>query len=139
MGHTPFGYKIEGGKAVVDEVAAGQIRKLYENYLSGLSLENAAKEAGIKTYHGTVKKLLSNRHYLGDAFYPAIIDEDTFTKAALEGDRRSEKLGRNNRVPTPKVKKAPTSFTFTESIAIQGVTPAEQAEYLYSLIESEVR
>ena len=139
MGHTPFGYRIEGGKAVVDEVAAGQIRKLYENYLSGLSLENAAKEAGIKTYHGTVKKLLSNRHYLGDAFYPAIIDEDTFTKAALEGDRRSEKLGRNNRVQAPKVKKAPTRFTFIESIAIQGVTPAEQAEYLYSLIESEVR
>ena len=139
MGHTPFGYRIEGGKAVIDEVAAGQIKKLYENYLSGLSLENAAKEAGIKTYHGTVKKLLSNHHYLGDAFYPAIIDEDTFTKAALEGDRRSEKLGRNNRVQAPKVKKAPTRFTFIESIAIQGVTPAEQAEYLYSLIECEVR
>ena len=139
MGHTPFGYKIVSGKAVVDEVAAGQIRKLYENYLSGLSLETAAKEAGINTYHGTVKKLLSNRHYLGDAFYPAIIDEDTFTKAALEGERRSEKLGRNNRVQEPKVKKAPTRFTFIESIAIQGVTPAEQAEYLYSLIESEVR
>ena len=139
MGHTPFGYKIVSGKAVVDEVAAGQIRKLYENYLSGLSLENAAKEAGINTYHGTVKKLLSNRYYLGDAFYPAIIDEDTFTKAALEGDRRSEKLGRNNRVQAPKVKKAPTRFTFIESIAIQGVTPAQQAEYLYSLIESEVR
>ena len=139
MGHTPFGYRIEGGKAVIDEVAAGQIKKLYENYLSGLSLETAAKEAGIKTYHGTVKKLLSNRHYLGDAFYPAIIDEDTFTKAALEGDRRSEKLGRDNRVQAPKVKKAPTRFTFIESIAIQGVTPAEQAEYLYSLIESEVR
>jgi hypothetical protein len=139
MGHTPFGYRIEGGKAVIDEVAAGQIRKLYENYLSGLSLENAAKEAGINTYHGTVKKLLRNRHYLGDAFYPAIIDENTFTKAALEGDRRSEKLGRNNRVPAPKVKKAPTRFTFIESIAIQGVTPVEQAEYLYSLIESEVR
>ena len=139
MGHTPFGYRIEGGKAVIDEVAAGQIKKLYENYLSGLSLENAAQEAGINTYHGTVKKLLSNRHYLGDAFYPAIIDEDTFTKAALEGDRRSEKLGRNNRVPAPKVRKAPTRFTFIESIAIQGVTPAQQAEYLYSLIESEVR
>ena len=65
--------------------------------------------------------------------------EDTFTKAALEGDRRSEKLGRNNRVQAPKVKKAPTRFTFIESVAIQGVTPAEQAEYLYSLIESEVR
>ena len=139
MGHTPFGYKIVSGKAVVDKTAAKQIRKLYENYLAGLSLDNAAKEAGISTYHGTVKNILSNRHYLGDAFYPAIIDKDTFTKAALEGDRRSEKLGRNNRVPTLKVKKAPTRFTFIESIAVQGVTPAEQAEYLYSLIESEVR
>ncbi len=139
MGHTPFGYKIVSGKAVVDEVAADQIKKLYENYLSGLSLENAAKEAGINTYHGTVKNILSNRHYLGDAFYPAIIDEDTFTKAALEGDRRSQALGRNNRVIAPKVRKAPTRFTFIESIAVQGVTPTEQAEYLYSLIESEDR
>lgn len=139
MGHTPFGYRIEGGKAVVDEVAAKQIKKLFENYLSGLSLDNAAKEAGINTYHSTVKNILNNRHYLGDAFYPAIIDEDTFTKAALEGDRRSEKLGKNNRVPAPKVKKAPTRFTFIESIDIQGVTPAQQAKYLYSLIESEVR
>ncbi len=139
MGHTPFGYKIVSGKAVVDEVAADQIKKLYENYLSGLSLENAAKEAGINTYHGTVKNILSNRHYLGDAFYPAIIDEDTFTKAALEGDRRSHALGRNNRLIAPKVKKVPTRFTFIESIAVQGVTPTEQAEYLYSLIESEDR
>ncbi len=139
MGHTPFGYRIVSGKAVVDEVAADQIKKLYEHYLSGLSLENAAKEAGINTYHGTVKNILSNSHYLGDAFYPAIIDEDTFTKAALEGDRRSEKLGRNNRVIASKVKKAPTRFTFIESIAVQGVTPTEQAEYLYSLIESEDR
>ena len=139
MGHTPFGYKIVGGKAVIDETSAGQIRKLYENYLSGLSLENVAKEVGINTYHGTVKNILSNRHYLGDAFYPAIIDEETFTKAALEGDRRSERLGRNNRVQAPKVKKAPTSFNFTESIVIQGVTPVEQAEYLYTLIESEDR
>lgn len=139
MGHTPFGYKIVSGKAVIDETAAGQIRKLYENYLSGLSLENAAKGAGINTYHGTVKNILSNRHYLGDAFYPTIIDEETFTKAALEGDRRSQKLGRNNRVQAPKVRKASTRFTFTESIAIQGVTPTEQAEYLYTLIEREDR
>ena len=46
MGHTPFGYRIENGKAVMDEAAASQIRELYKNYLSGLSLTNAAKEAG---------------------------------------------------------------------------------------------
>ena len=85
MGHTPFGYKIVGGKAVIDETSAGQIRKLYENYLSGLSLENAAKKAGINTYHGTVKNILSNRHYLGDAFYPAIIDEENLQRLLWKG------------------------------------------------------
>lgn len=37
MGHTPFGYRIEHGKAVIDEAAAAQVRDLYKNYLSGLS------------------------------------------------------------------------------------------------------
>ena len=46
MGHTPYGYRIEEGKAVIDEAAAAQVRELYKNYLSGLSLTNAAKEAG---------------------------------------------------------------------------------------------
>ena len=27
MGHTPFGYRIENGKAVIDEAAASQVRK----------------------------------------------------------------------------------------------------------------
>lgn len=47
MGHTPFGYRIENGKAVIDEAAAAQVRDLCKNYLSGLSLTNAAKEAGL--------------------------------------------------------------------------------------------
>ena len=48
MSHTPFGYRIRKGKAVIDEPAAEKIRQLYKNYLTGMSLENAAKEAGIK-------------------------------------------------------------------------------------------
>ncbi len=55
MGHTPFGYRIENGIAVIDETAAGKLRKLYENYLSGLGLQNAAVKAGIHTYHGTAE------------------------------------------------------------------------------------
>ena len=51
MGHTPYGYKIENGKAVIDETAAGKLRTLFDNYLNGLSLQTAAKAAGIKTYH----------------------------------------------------------------------------------------
>ena len=61
MGHTPFGYRIENGVAVIDEDAAGKLRMLYDNYLGAMSLMNAAysnkkdiraKVAGmVTTYH----------------------------------------------------------------------------------------
>jgi len=35
---------------------------------------DAAEQAGMKACHGSVKKMLQNRHYLGDEYYPAIID-----------------------------------------------------------------
>ena len=54
MGHTPFGYRIEDGKAVVDDKAAEQVKELFSGYLSGLSLKNAAIKAGIDCYHATV-------------------------------------------------------------------------------------
>lgn len=41
--HIPYGYRIENGKAVVDETAAGQVRQLFENYLSGDSLKKRPK------------------------------------------------------------------------------------------------
>lgn len=86
MGHTPFGYQIENGIAIIDEPAATKLRQLYKNYLSGMylsgmSLSKAAAEAGIPTYHGTAKRLMETVHYLGDSFYPAIIDKDTYQKA----------------------------------------------------------
>ena len=84
MGHTPFGYRIENGIAVIDKDEAGKLRKLYENYLSGLSLKDAAAKAGIDTYHGTAKRLLKTQHYIGDDFYPAIIDEMVFQNAQVE-------------------------------------------------------
>lgn len=68
MGHTPYGYRIENGKAVVDEDQAAQIRKIYEGYLGGLALMEAAKAAGLKLYHGSAKRMMQNRHYIGDDY-----------------------------------------------------------------------
>lgn len=137
MGHTPYGYRIENGTAVIDEDAAGKLRKLYENYLTGLSLKDAAAEAGIDTYHGTAKRLLKTQHYIGDDFYPAIIDETVFQNAQEELMKRAAALGRLNRAPKEKVLKAPTVFTIRD-IKKRFDNPVMQAEYIYSLIESEV-
>jgi len=97
MGHTPYGYRIEDGKAVIDEAAAAQVRELYKNYLSGLSLTNAAKEAGLDLLHSGAKRMMRNMHYLGDDFYPAIIDKESFDAVEIELNKRSTKLGRNER------------------------------------------
>ena len=34
MGHTPYGYRIEDGKAVVDEKTSEQVKELFSGYLA---------------------------------------------------------------------------------------------------------
>lgn len=137
MGHTPYGYMIENGIAVIDEEKATNVRKLYQGYLQGLSLSVAAKEAGIETYHGTAGKMLRNKRYLGDDYYPAIIDKETFEKAEEERARRAKKLGRIFESKIIEKINVPTVFTVGE-VALKYINPFKQAEYAYSLIESEV-
>ena len=136
MGHTPYGYSIENGCATINKDEADKIRKLYENYISGMALAKAAAAAGIETYHGTAKRLMENRHYLGDDFYPAIIDQETFDKAEAIRLERAGKLGRLNLLKSSKPIKVPTHFWFAEAEK-KYEDPRLQAEYLYSLIESE--
>ena len=138
MGHTPFGYRIENGKAVIDEAAAAQIRDLYKNYLSGLSLTNAAKEAGLNLLHSGAKRMMQNRHYLGGGFYPAIIGQASFDAVSAELNKRFTQLGRNDRYIAPIVKRPPTAFRLGD-ITENYENPIRQAEYLYSLIEIEVK
>ena len=136
MGHTPFGYRIENGTAVIDESTATKLRQLYKNYLSGMSLSKAAAEAGIPTYQGTAKRLMETAHYLGDDFYPAIIDKTTYQKAQKERKRQATMLGRNNKQTQMREIQISTHFYMKDGIALHD-TPVRQAEYLYSLIESE--
>lgn len=138
MGHVPYGYRIENGVAIIDEAAAAKIRMLYENYLSGMALKTAAEKAGIDTYHATAKKLMTNQHYLGDDFYPRIIDAETYTRAKVEIAKRAAALGRENIVKKERVFTAPTQF-FVLDIDKHFDDPTEQAEYLYSRIECEVK
>jgi len=78
---------------VVDKPAQKKIQLLFQNYLAGMSLSKAAEKAGIHIPHGMVVKLLSNQHYIGDSFYPQLIDKSTFEKAAVARRHRAQKLG----------------------------------------------
>jgi hypothetical protein len=137
MGHTPYGYRIENGKAIFDDEKAEQIKLLFEAYLSGDSLATAAKKAGIKAFHAGIGNILKNKKYVGDDFYPAIIDKDSFEATEIERLNRAKKLGRiwekKEHIGSP----APTSFSIADGNE-QFDDPFKQAEYVYSLIEMEV-
>ncbi len=77
MEHTPYGYRIVSGKTVIDEQEAANLRKICENYLSGMSFVKAAADVGITMKHCGVKHMIQNKRYLGDDFYPAILTEET--------------------------------------------------------------
>ena len=137
MGHTPFGYRIENGIAVIDEADAEKLRMLYDNYLGGMALTEAARQAGIDAYHASVKRLLMTEHYLGDDFYPAIISKEVFDQVQAERVKRAAALGRLDRKSKRKPPKIPTQFSIG-AIKEHYDNPATQAEYVYSLLNSEV-
>ena len=137
MSHVPYGYRIENGKAVIDEEKAAQVRKLYEGYLFGLAYMPAAEAAGLKLYHTGAKNMMQNRYYLGDDYYPAIIDNEIFDAAEAERVKRQAKLGRVFDDKPAKVSKVATGFKIPK-VQMKYDDPFKQAEYIYSLIESEV-
>lgn len=131
---VPFGYRIENGKAVIDKEAAKQIKVLFNSYLSGDSLATAAKKAGIKVSHSGIGRILRNAKYLGDEYYPAIIDYDTFQAAQAERFIRVEQLGRIRQTEKEEEVIFPTTFHMRE-VTDELDDPFAQAEYIYSLIE----
>ena len=137
MTHIPHGYRIEGGKAVIDEMAAGQVKELFEGYNSGLALTVAAEQAGLKLYHASAKRMLQNERYVGDDYYPAIVDSDIFNKANNEIRRRALALGRIKEYKEPLPPTPQTQFKMGRQTKAFD-DPFAQAEYMYSLIEREV-
>lgn len=133
----PYGYRIENGKAVVDEEQSAVVRELFNGYISGLALMNAAEKAGLKLYHGSAGRMLRNRKYLGDGYYPPIIDKETFDQAELVRISRAKALGRIRELEAKPGGTAPTRFTMAPIKKVYD-DPFVQAAYAYSLIGSEV-
>lgn len=133
----PYGYRIENGMAVVDEEQAAVVRELFNGYISGLALMNAAVKVGLKLYHGSAGRMLRNRKYLGDGYYPSIIDKETFDQAEAVRISRAKALGRIRELEVKPGDTAPTRFTMSPAKKVYD-DPFMQAAYAYSLIESEV-
>lgn len=102
--HIPLGYKIVDGKVIFDEEKVAVIKKIFEDYHKGSSLHAIAKEltaTGVLNAnnkpnwnHGSVGKILENIKYLGDEFYPQIIDKETFESVQKRRKKKEQALGR---------------------------------------------
>ncbi len=138
MQHTPYGYEIIDGKAVVDEEKAEQIRKICNNYLGGMSYISAAQDVGLTMSHCGVKRMIQNERYLGDDFYPPILTKEIAEQIEKERQHREKLLGRSERpgkdLPEAKVFTKFTALKITQKYK----DPIRQAEYAYSQIKSEV-
>ena len=137
MKHIPYGYRIENGMAVVDEAEADTVRKFFDYYISGLALMAAAEKAVLKLYHGSAGRMLRNVKYLGDDYYPALVDKATFDRAEEIRMSRAKALGRVRELEVKQAALFPTKFTMPAVKTIYE-NPFKQAAYAYSLIESEV-
>ena len=129
VNHTKFmGYdKDENGNLIINKMQAKIVRRIYTDYLNGKGPNRIARELetdGVpnwngkaKWYEGSIKKMLSNEKYKGDALlqktytvdflskkrvinkgevpkyyveesHPAIIDKDTWEAVQFEMERR---------------------------------------------------
>lgn len=108
---------------------------LFQSYLAGAALTTAAKEAAIHVSHSSIHHILQTTHYIGDDYYPAIIDADTFTAA-----QRKSPTGPKSWDVSGNLKSVTGSIPHHLLLAEKTQTytdPFQQAEYAYSLIESE--
>ena len=95
LAHTPYGYCIEGGNAILDASQATQIGNLFSDYAAGGSLALIAKENQIPRTHSSIGNMLADARYFGDSYYPAIVEKELWEKVQVERKRRAVDLGRN--------------------------------------------
>lgn len=132
-----YGYMMINGKVAINEEQAEKVRGFFEFYISGQSLKAASDNAGLNIFHGSAGKMLRNKHYLGDDYYPAIITQKIFDKAEEIRIARANALGRIKEHKQVQKLKVPVQF-YLKPVTMKYSDPFEQAEYIYSLIESEI-
>jgi hypothetical protein len=137
MKHIPYGYKIVAGIAEVNEPNARQVKMLFARFLKGESLAIASKNCSLNFSHSQIGRMLENIAYCGGEFYPAIVSTEVFELVQEERLKRATKLGRLDKAKPKVLLDVPTKFKMSDC-QHKYDNPFDQAEYIYSLIESEV-
>lgn len=102
--HMPIGYKLVEGKIQFDEPKVAVVKKVFADYLSGTATRAIAKQLSkmgllnannkASWNHVSIGKILENVKYLGDEFYPQMIDAGLFELVQKRRKERREQLRR---------------------------------------------
>ena len=114
-GGVPFGYRIENGKAVVNEEEAEKLREFFKLFLAGSSMAAAARDAGLSCHHTTLPFLMKRKAYIGTVFYPEIISAEYQEKLISEWEKRKGEGPRTPYVRAVRFVKINTEFDAPES------------------------
>ena len=89
----PYGYRIENGYARLDPETAPKVKAFFRFYLEGLAVVPACQAAKVDRAPHSSWAILEDRRYIGDDFYPQIIDPEIFEAV------QRERLARNHNSP----------------------------------------
>lgn len=133
-----YGYKLNDGKVQIHPVESTQVKILFELISDGTSMLAANKVVRIERTHTTIARMLKNRKYLGNEFYPRLIDESIFKK--VQEVREQAIINKNrSRRNLALDKNQDVSFRFSQVYEDRYDDPFMQAAYAYNLITKEVR
>ena len=133
MSRLCYGYTIRDGRLEVQKTEAENIRKIFKNYLAGNALIKSANLVGLKKNSSSVKRILTNKKYLGNDIYPKIIDRESFEKAGQILKERALAMGRVWE-KEEEIIKVPCKFRYKEERVLP-IDPFERASQQYNLIE----
>ena len=137
MSRISYGYKVKYGSILIKEKEAKTLRLVFRAYLDEPSLSSTIRKMNLPFNHSQLARLLRNPIYLGDDIYPAIVQYELFE--AVQEKRQEQIAKSSGRGRTKEVKPPVIATTFTLRDEKEFFDdPAQEAEYRYSLIESEV-
>lgn len=128
----PFGYRIVGGKAEIDEREAYQLKLYFKNYLEGDSMSAAAKSAGLACSSSTYPHLLKRKEYTGTDYYPAIISPEYQKRLISEWEKRK---GESPRMPKKHIQKGVRIYTDFKIVRARGYDPEDPVDCAAALYQ----
>lgn len=116
--HAPFGYDYRDGELIVNDIQAPIVRRIFQDYLSGLSMNKLKLKYDAEGHIGrdkpwslhVLRYLLTNRTYIGEVSYKTewyignhdpIIDRETFDEVQSQIEVRQMKNVEENGNPRP--------------------------------------